>query len=196
MKSALRLSGILTLMLASFLLETRAAESGNATVGIFEGSSGVGGPRRAGSTEFDAVRKSYVVKGGGSNMWFSSDAFHFAWKKVSGDVSFAADVSFQGVGGDPHRKACLMVRQSLDFDSAYADAALHGDGLTSLQYRESKASSTREIQSNIKAPRRLRLEKRGKYVSMFVAGEGESLHPAGGSFRLVLEDPFYVGLAV
>jgi dipeptidyl aminopeptidase/acylaminoacyl peptidase len=42
----------------------------------------------------------------------------------------------------------------------------------------------------------LRLEKHGKYVSMSVAREGEALHPAGGSLRLELEEPFYVGLAV
>jgi TolB protein len=89
-----------------------------------------------------------------------------------------------------------MVRQSLAPDSAYADAAFHGDGLTSLQYREASAAPTREIQSNVKSPRRLRLEKRGKYVSMSMARDGELPHPAGGSFRLVLEDPFYVGLAV
>ena len=80
--------------------------------------------------------------------------------------------------------------------TAYADAALHGDGLTSLQYREAQGALTREIQSNIKGPRRLRLEKRGKYVSMSVAGEGEALRPAGGSFRIVLEEPFYIGLGV
>src|SRR6267143_2097152 len=68
-------------------------------------------------------------------------------------------------GGNPHRKACLMLRQSLDADAAYADAALHGDGLTSLQSRETKGALTREIQSNLSAPKRLRLEKRGKYVS-------------------------------
>jgi hypothetical protein len=196
MKFFLPLSALLALAAAGGFPQTHGADSGSRAMGIFEGNTDVGGPRRAGSAEFDTARKNYVVKGGGSNMWFSSDAFHFVWKKVSGDVSLAADISFRGEGGDPHRKACLMVRQSLDPDSAYADAALHGDGLTSLQYREAKAAPTREIQSNVKAPHRLRLEKRGKYVSLFVAREGESLHPAGGSFRLLLEDPFYVGLAV
>jgi tricorn protease-like protein len=129
-------------------------------------------------------------------MWFTNDAFHFVWKKVSGDVALAADIVFQGQGGDPHRKACLLFRQSLGADSAYADAALHGDGLTSLQYREGEGSLTREVQANVKGPHRLRLEKRGKYVSMSVAREGEALRPAGGSFRLVLEEPFYVGLGV
>ena len=129
-------------------------------------------------------------------MWFTNDAFHFVWKRVSGDVTLAADIAFGGKGGDPHRKACLLVRQNLDPDSAYADAALHGDGMASLQYREAQGALTREIQSGIGGPRRLRLEKRGKYVSMSIAPAGEALRPAGGSFRLELKEPFYVGLGV
>ena len=108
----------------------------------------------------------------------------------------AAEIDALAEGGDPHRKACLIIRQSLDADSAYADAALHGDGLTSLQYRETQGALTREIQSNVTGPHRLRLEKRGKYVSMSIAREGETLRPAGGSFRLELREPFYVGLGV
>jgi hypothetical protein len=64
-------------------------------------------------------------------MWSTKDAFHYAWKKVSGDVALTADISFLDEGKEPHRKACLVIRQSLDADSAYVDAALHGDGLTS-----------------------------------------------------------------
>jgi len=88
------------------------------------------------------------------------------------------------------------VRQSLDPDAAYADAALHGDGLTSLQYRETQGARTYEIQSSVVAPRRLRIEKRGSYVAMSIADASGELHPAGGSFRLALKDPFYVGLGV
>lgn len=167
-----------------------------AVVGIFDGRTDIGGPSRAGSAEYDAARRSYRVTGGGANMWFANDAFHFVWNKISGDMTLSADIAFEGKGVDSHRKACLLVRQSLDPDSAYADAALHGDGLTSLQYREAKGALTREVQSNVTGPRRLRLEKRGKYVSMSIAREGEALRPAGGSFRLVLEEPFYVGLGV
>jgi hypothetical protein len=129
-------------------------------------------------------------------MWSTNDAFHFVWKKVSGDLSLAADIRFLGQGGDPHRKACLVIRQDLTPGSAYADAALHGDGLTSLQYRESAGSRTYEIQANVSGPRRLRIEKRGDYVSMSIAREGEALHPAGGSFRLRFTEPFYIGLGV
>ncbi len=129
-------------------------------------------------------------------MWFTNDAFHSVWKKVSGDVSLAADISFPASGGNAHRKACLLIRQSLDPASAYADAALHGNGLTSLQYREARNTRTYEIQSNVSGPKRLRIEKRGNYVSMSIAAEGEELRPAGGSFRLTFDEPFYVALGV
>ncbi len=190
------LQAVVISVLISLWLEVARAQTGAGAVGAFEGHTDVGAARRAGSVEFDAARRTYGVAGGGENMWFTNDAFHFVWKKLSGDVTLAADVAFVAAGGNPHRKACLMLRQSLDADAAYADAALHGDGLASLQSRETKGALTREIQSNLSAPKRLRLEKRGKYVSMSLAGEGEALHPAGGSVRLTLDEPFYVGLAV
>lgn len=164
--------------------------------GDFEDHRDIGVTRRPGSVIFDPVNKAYVVQGSGANMWSTNDAFHFVWKKASGDVSLAADIEFMGSGGNPHRKACLIVRQTLDSDAAYADAALHGNGLCSLQYRESKGARTYEIQSNISAPKRVGIRKSGKYVSMSVARDGEELHDAGGSFRLELNDPFYVGIGV
>lgn len=165
-------------------------------LGLFEGHGDIGAPKHAGAVAFDAVRRTYTVTGGGANMWFANDALHFVWKKVSGDVTLGADISFPDTGGDPHRKACLLVRQTLDPDSAYADAVVHGDGLTSLQYRAGAGERTYEIQSSHSKPRRLRIEKRGRYVSMSVEGDDGVLRPAGGSFRLDLTEPYYVGLGV
>lgn len=95
-----------------------------------------------------------------------------------------------------HRKACLVLRQTLDPDAVYADAATHGDGLTSLQWRDTKGGATHEVQSDIVGPRRLRIEKRGNYVSMSIAAPGEELHPAGGSARVEFTGDFYLGLGV
>ena len=179
------------------LLWLMAAGAGSSSgAGLFDGHTDIGATRLAGSVEVNPAGNAYTIAGGGANMWFTNDAFHFVWKKVSGDVTLAAEISFLGSGGDPHRKACLLVRQSLAPDSAYADAALHGDGLTSLQYRPSTNDRTYEIQSAISAPKRLRFEKRGRYVSMSITGPDGAWQPAGGSFRLDLIDPFYVGLGV
>ena len=186
----------LTMAALALLSVNSVARAQTGNVGVFESQSDIGSTRQAGSVEYDVARHAYTIAGGGDNMWFTNDALHFVWKKVSGDVTLAADVTFLGTGGNAHRKSCLIVRQSLDPDSAYADAALHGDGLTSLQYRETNGARTYEVQSGVSAPKRLRIEKRGDYVSMSIAREGETLHPAGGSFRLSLKEPFYIGLGV
>ncbi|PYU53051.1 MAG: hypothetical protein DMG48_02075 [Acidobacteria bacterium] len=172
------------------------AEQSGAPVGIFESHGDIGTVLHPGSAEYDAVKHSYTIAGSGENMWSESDAFQFVWKKMSGDVTLMADITFLGKGVNEHRKAVLMIRQSLDMDSPYADVALHGSGLTSLQYREEKAAATREIQANFSAPKRLRIEKRGAYFSMWLADEKGEFHLASGSMRIALKEPFYVGIGV
>jgi Tol biopolymer transport system component len=164
--------------------------------GIFSGSADIGDVGHAGTATYDAAEDIYTVSASGTNMWFEEDAFHLVWRDAEGDVSVAAGVSLLGEGVDPHRKAGLIVRQSLEPDAAYADVVVHGDGLTSLQYREVKGGPTREIQAGARSPNRIRLVKEGDYVFMEVAAGREPLRYAGGSFRLKLTDPFLVGLAV
>lgn len=173
----------------------RAQDAGG-PVGLFEGHADVGSVLHPGAANYDAAQRSYTVSGSGENMWFASDAFHFVWKKVSGDVTITADIAFPAAGGNAHRKAVLMVRQSLDTDSVYADVARHGEGLTSIQFREAKGGATHEVQSNISAPQRLRLVKQGNYAYMLLAGEGAELRMAAGSPRIELRDPYYVGIGV
>ncbi len=170
---------------------SKAPPPGAQALGIFEGHGDVGTVLHAGSAEYDESRGTYTVTGSGENMWFAADAFQFVWKKVSGDVSISADVAFNGTGGDAHRKAILMIRQSLDADSAYADAARHGDGLTSLQSREEKGAVTKEIQSKVSAPKRLRLVKQGEYAYMMVDGA-----LSGGWLRVPITGAYYVGIGV
>jgi TolB protein len=165
-------------------------------LGLFSAHGDVGAVLHGGGAQFDAGRDVYVVSGSGANMWFTNDAFHFVWKQVAGDVNLSADIRFFDTKGVEHRKACLLIRQSLEPDSAYADAARHGNGLTSLQFREEKGANTSEIQSAVSAPARLGLQKRGDYVMLSVAAALKPLRPAGAAFRLRLQDPFYVGLGV
>ena len=105
------------------------AQVAAASAGIFEGHSDVGAVLHAGSVDYDASKQTYTISGSGENMWFAADAFQFAWKKTSGDVTLTADISFLTTSGNEHKKAALMLRQSLDADSVYADVALHASGL-------------------------------------------------------------------
>ncbi len=184
------------LLTSTFFILCEPGLSQDADLGLFEASTDVGDVGHPGGAEYDADDETYVVTGGGENMWFDSDAFHFLYKEASGDVALASDVVITGTGGNPHRKAGLILRQSLEPDAPYVDVVVHGDGLTSMQYREVKGGPTREIQSNVTAPRRIRIDREGEYVFMSVARAGEELRGAGGSTRIVLEDPYFVGLAV
>src|SRR6185437_9739808 len=125
------------------------ASEAQQSVGTFTDHTDVGSVLHAGSTTFDAKTGTYTLRGSGTNMWGTQDAFQFAWKKMSGDVEIGADISFPNTAGNPHKKAVLILRQSLDADSPYVDVALHGNGLTALQYRDGKSASTREIQSSV-----------------------------------------------
>jgi TolB protein len=175
-------------------------QSGSAAIGLFEGHGDVGTLLQPGSAEYEAATKTYTVGGSGENMWAKEDDFHFIWRKVtaknSKNLSLAADISILGSGGDNHRKAMLIVRQNLNADSAYADAALHGNGLTSLQFRETQGEATHEIESSISAPKGLKLEKRGDRFYLWTHGGGRQWQFAGGSTKVELEPPFYVGIGV
>jgi TolB protein len=171
------------------LIVIRSHTVNDQDIGLFESSQDIGDVAAKGSASFDG--SAYTVAGSGYNMWFAIDAFHFLWTQVEGDLSLAATVDLVGEGADAHRKACLVIRQSLEPDSPYAAIALHGDGLTSLQYRVGAGQITQEVRSNVSAPSRISIERRGKYVSATVDGVS-----SGGSVRIDFSEPYYLGLAV
>jgi TolB protein len=165
-------------------------------LGIFDDFTDVGMGKHPGKVQMNSKRGIYRVSGSGDNIWASSDSFFFVWKKVSGDFALTANVVVAASKGNRHRKAVLMIRQSLDADSIYADIALHGVGLTSLQFRDERGGMTREVQSNIDRPKQLRLVKRGDYVYMMLGREGEPLRVAAGSPRIRMEGSYYIGIGV
>jgi TolB protein len=188
-------------LIAAAILSTVAspalhAQTHSSSLGVFEDHGDVGAVLHPGTARYDAASDIYTVTGSGENMWFGVDDFHFAWKKVSGDVAISADIAFEGAAGDNHRKAVLMIRQSLDGNSPAVDVARHGDGLTSLQFRLQPGADDHEVQSNVVAPQRMRLEKRGDFFYAFVAGKDGNLHPSGASIKLPLSGEFYVGIGV
>lgn len=203
MRPLTRVSGFSAALLGLACAGAGVPAPATQALGVFSGHGDVGTPSRigSGSAAYDAATGTYTVTGGGANMWGTADHFHYVWIRMSGDVTLEATVAFSGTrpaagAPDPHRKAALVIRQSLDSDAAYADAATHGDGLTSLQWRESKGAATHEVQASTVGPTKLRIEKRGDYLSMSVAAGDGALQPAGGAAKVPLTGEFYVGLAV
>jgi lactoylglutathione lyase len=165
-------------------------------LGIFTDEGGVGKTPAGCAARYDAAKGEYSITGGGANVWAAEDAFYFIWKQMTGDVTLSADVQWVGTSAVGHRKAMLMVRQSLDPGSAYADAVSHGDGLTSLQFRGAANEQTYQVITQVDGPARLRLVRKGSRYTMYAGKPGGELKPVGPVEYVSLKDPVYVGLGV
>ena len=163
-------------------------------LGVFADQGDVGSPLRAGHATYDARNEEYTIEGAGTNMWANRDEFHFVWRRLKGNFILTTRAAFAGKGVEPHRKLGWIVRSSLEPDSPHAVAVVHGDGLTSLQFRRTKGAVTEEIQAKVRAADVLQLERKGNTYTMSAARFGDVL--TSETVSLDLGDEVYVGLFV
>ncbi|MDQ2720061.1 MAG: biopolymer transporter TolR [Bacteroidota bacterium] len=142
-------------------------------IGVFEATSDVGKILHAGSATYDRSSGDYLLAGSGTNIWLTHDDFRYVWKRIKGDFILQARGKLVGKGVEQHRKFGWMVRTSLDSTAAMVAATVHGDGLTSLQYRKKPHTDVEEIKFANSAPDLIQLERRGKQYIMSVAHFGE-----------------------
>jgi TolB protein len=164
-------------------------------LGIFEGHTDVGTPVKPGTSTYLSQTGQYIISGAGYNIWGDHDEFQFVWKKMKGDFIISARAEFLGGWVDYHKKVGLMVRKSLDGNSAHVNTVVHGDGLTSLQYRKTAGAQTEEIRSAITKANIIELERRGNQYILRVAIYGEP-YTTDTISNIDLGDEVYVGLFV
>ena len=129
-----------------------AAVSAQTPVGVFDAQTDVGHPAHFGSASYDPQLQTYLITGSGQNMWDDHDDFHFVWRRLSGNFILSTRAHFLGAGGDPHRKIGWTIRPSLETSGAHVTAALHGNGLMSLQFRRTTGATTEEMKSRDSLP--------------------------------------------
>ncbi len=170
------------------------------TAGIFQHHTDIGNPKIKGDVVYDNSMHTYSIKGGGYNIWFNRDEFHYAYNKVKGDFILTANVKLLGDGKDPHRKIGWMVRASEQEDAAHMSAVLHGDGLTVLQWRRLRGAYMRDPEDEIFSIKKnvqvLQLERSGKTFIMRIANPGEPLQEIGRTDMIDMPDQALAGLFV
>lgn len=185
---AMKLSAIFILLLMSTI--NAAAQN---TIGIFENQFAIGDTKQ-GSAVYNAQDQEYTIEGSGNNIWFNHDGFQYVCRQMDGDFILRCNASFIGKGVEAHRKLGWMIRSSLDSTSACASVAVHGDGLTSLQYRKENNDSMMEVKAKLTGADVIQLERRGNTYIMSVAHKGEIF--TEDSVQLDLGDKVYAGLFV
>jgi hypothetical protein len=179
-------------------------------IGIFEGQSDIGSALVPGSASYDSSTKQYTINSAGYNVWYTRDEFRYLWKKLSGDVSIAADITYPDPTGYGDRKAVLVIRQDLEDDSKEIVAAVHGAGMTQLAQRAEKGIRVKDMEFRIGgrgrpggaspdslvvvSPKRIGIEKHGDSFALFVSLEGEPMHQFGPPINLHIDGPFYAGI--
>jgi hypothetical protein len=188
----------------------RPSTNFDTAVGIFDGQSDIGSAAVPGSTSFDPSTQRYTINSAGYNVWYTRDEFRYLWKKMSGDISLAADITYPDANGYGDRKAVLVIRQNLDDDAREAVVALHGAGMIQLAQRPEKGARVKDMEYRIGGrgrpggatpdslvtvnARRIGIEKHGDEFTLFVSLEGEPMHPFGPPIALHLDGAFYVGI--
>jgi TolB protein len=167
-------------------------------VGMFDAQTDVGHTRSSGSASYDPQRQAYLIAGSGQNMWGDHDDFHFVWKRMTGNFILSTRARLIGPGVEAHRKICWTIRPSLETSSPHVTAALHGDGLMSLQFRRTSGATTEEEKSRDSLPNAdavIQLERRDSVYIMSVARFGDTLVTQQLT-GVSLADTVYVGLFV
>jgi unsaturated chondroitin disaccharide hydrolase len=158
----------------------------------------VGAVAAAGSTSVS--NNVYTVKGSGADIWSTADAFQFAQKQMTGNVTIIARVaSHQNTNATS--KAGIMVRESLAPGAKNVYALLTptvANGYR-LQYRTADAAITTRVSAaeTGTAPRWLRLSRAGNTFTAHHSADGVSNWlPIGSPVTVTMGATVYVGLAV
>jgi TolB protein len=182
------------LLLIGLLSASAFAQS--AKLGAFTNSDDVGAPPIKGSAEFDASTGHYRITGSGTDIWGKADQFHYLWREMSGNFAVTATAQFLTEGNE-HRKASIMLRQSLDTDSPFVHLVIHGNGMPGVQFRNAKGDNTNTVDLPIEGPGtfKLKLVRQGATITVWVAKNGAALREIGHTENQ-LGSPVLVGLGV
>jgi fibronectin type 3 domain-containing protein len=155
----------------------------------------IGSPALTGYTRCDGF--TWMVAGSGSDIWNSSDQFHFASRSLSGNGSIVARVA--GVQNtNATAKAGVMFRDSGAASAMYALVAVTPTAGIKFEYRNStggNAASAGTV-TGPTAPVWVRLTRTGNVFSGYFSTDGVTWTQIGGNLTINMSSNALVGLAV
>lgn len=193
MKQENLIFSIITISFLILTMNTSCLEQTND--GIFDNATNVGNPVLKGTTFFNQKNGEYRLKGAGENIWGVNDNFFYLSKKIEGDFILRTRAAFVGEGVNAHRKIGVMARDNFDDNAQHASAVVHGDGLTSLQFRKEKSGITEEKKSDDNAPNIIQLERKGNMFIMSTAQRGQPFITVVAD-SISMSDSIYIGLFI
>jgi regulation of enolase protein 1 (concanavalin A-like superfamily) len=138
----------------------------------------------------------YTVAGSGSDIWGTADAFQFVQQAASGDCEITAKVTAVG-NTYPWAKAGVMIRETLNDNSAYAMAVITPSNGACLMYRTTTGGTSSSTQSTGKAaPYWVRVKRVGNSFSSYMSPNGTTWTQIGTSKTIAMGSTAYIGLCL
>ncbi|MGB2864808.1 MAG: LamG domain-containing protein, partial [Sedimentisphaerales bacterium] len=139
----------------------------------------------------------YTITGSGSDIWGTSDEFHFAFKQLEGIGSITAKVESVS-DTNPWAKAGVMIRESLEPGSKHAIVCLTpGNGIAFQGRLDTDSDSFNTDLSGITAPYWVKLERQlsGDFIA-YHSTDGSTWEILAIQERILMDKNVYIGLAV
>ncbi len=196
----------------SFLLSEGAYDYGyvhNPYYGVTESGSGspvftlpeewmstdIGSPANAGYAY--GIRDTFTVTGAGNDIWGSTDQFHFTARTLTGDGEIIARVYSIQEDINAWSKAGVMIRETLNADSAFAMMVVTPKQGASFQYRTTSGGSAfHSTTGGPAAPLWVKIVRQGNSFTAFYSADGSSWIQQGGPVVINMGSTVYFGLGV
>ena len=143
----------------------------------------------------------FVLGGGGTDIWATADQFRFAYQQLSGNGSIVARVDSL-IRADAWTKVGVMIRETLEAGSRHAAVVVTPDnGVSFLQRIAASAASQQVNQTGLKAPYWVKLTRTGNTFAAQCSADGVTWanitnDPATSSVDVTMAANVYIGLAV
>jgi hypothetical protein len=138
----------------------------------------------------------YTMTSTGTDIWDSYDEFHFAFKETSGGARMFAKVeSIENTDG--FAKAGVMIRDTLEANSAYVGVFITPENGVRFQYRYTTDGSTsRLFAEGMTAPQWVRVERTsGGLIRAYYSADGKNWEQFDLQ-QVAMTNPLYIGLAL
>lgn len=155
----------------------------------------IGNVGQPGDATYAGTTGTFIMSGGGDDIFNNADAFHFAYQPLSGDGEIVARVqSFSPT--DPYTKAGLMIRESTAAGSKNVMVNLMSAHGSQVQWRDTTdGGSNYQLGPNQAAPYWLRLRRQGNVITGYVSGTSGGWTQVS-SVTLTMNQNVLIGMAL
>jgi outer membrane protein assembly factor BamB len=158
----------------------------------------IGYPAPVGSQLFK--KGTWTLEGGGFDIYFKVDQFHYVWQSLAGDGSVSARVTAEtSINGNEYAKSGVMLRQTTDTSSPYYAALVTPNHGIFIQYRRKQGAGTGELllPNTYKVPIYLKVGRSGNIFTAYTSEDGVTWTAVpGSSIEINIDGPMLAGLAV